>query len=689
MSWIAFNLPAMSNIFTTSPLALVRVLKRIDDLTKHGCEASRPARPAETIGHPIALLTDTGHRVFLCAIWPGTAGDIDPLPGLIAPRWPSLQQAADAFAAFINTTLSPAAANLPTLLLFTPETKTRDLPGILVSGGIQIIPAGLEICLKPAQLVAFLTAQQAVPLSPDETRHWRAAIVPELKITPLFSRPRGPLPSVPATPLLLDYDQERCARLDLDPGEDGTAVLRDPGVRVVTGVAGCGKTLVLVHRAALLARHFPQARILVITHNRALIADMEARGERLGINSRVDWMTFTSWLHKNYSVARQGIISPRERSAWIETHLADPACALLTKLSASYVVEEFEWILDRALGEDLKAYLAEPRAGRGLALREEQRRALFQLLTRYLVHLHAQHLSDWSECAFRALSSPGPLPGRPVYDHILIDEAQFFALVWFDLLRRSLRPGTGTIFLCADPTQGFLRRRSSWAKLGFDVKGRTHRLERPYRNTRALLQFAQTFYRRRLPDDDEPLNLPSPEWLGTLEQGPTPQVVRLRANQDHFSELEKSLLALQQNGTPLSDVLILIAGQAIKADAIALSLERSLGPGRVIDLKKAPRLNNQPAAAGVCHVMAATGLERPIVFLLGADDLFSTEEDPRLSPEEKREKVRDHTRLIYVALTRAMERLIIFTREESRWIRCEEAAAADCGYTTRLQVSQA
>jgi superfamily I DNA/RNA helicase len=73
--------------------------------------------------------------------------------------------------------------------------------------------------------------------------------------------------------------------------------------------------------------------------------------------------------------------------------------------------------------------------------------------------------------------------------------------------------------------------------------------------------------------------------------------------------------------------------------------------------------------------MAATGLERPIVFLLGADDLFDTEEDPRLSPEEKREKIRDHTRLIYVALTRAMERLVIFTREQDRWIRCEEAAA--------------
>lgn len=675
----------MSDFSTNSPLAIARILKCLDSLSKHNCEVSRPARPATTIGHPIALLSDSGHRISLCAIWPGSAADIDPLPGLIAPRWPTLQQAADTLARFIRDAPPASSSPPPKLLLLVPEAKSRDLPSILSSHGLQIILAGQENCSKPAQLAAFAELHQAPLLSPDQTAHWRAAIVPEIKITPLFARRSGPLPSVPLTPLLLDYDQERCTRLDLDLGEEGTTVLRDLGVRVITGVAGCGKTLVLVHRAALLARHFPQARLLIITHNRALIADMETRGRLLGIGSRVEWITFSSWLLKTYSVGREDVIAPWERSAWIEKQLTQPTSANLAKLTSNYVIEEFDWILDRALADDLDAYLAEPRSGRGLALREEQRRTLFELLTQYLDHLRAHHLSDWSERAFRAARSPGPLPSRPVYDHILIDEAQFFAPVWFDLLRRSLHPRTGTIFLCADPTQGFLRRRASWSKLGFDVKGRTHRLERPYRNTRALLQFAQTFYRRRLPDDDEPLNLPSPEWLGTLDQGPTPQVIRLRASQDHFSELEKSLRALRENGHPLSDILVLIAGQTMKADAIAHCLEQSLGPGCAINLKKTTRLKDQPAAVGVCHVMAATGLERPVVFLLGADDLFATEEDPRLSPEEKREKVRDHTRLIYVALTRAMERLIIFTREESRWIRCEEAAIAEFSYNSTKQ----
>ncbi len=669
---------------SSAPLAVAKVSARINELTKakHGCEVSRPAFLPGQPGHPMALITGPGGGSFLCAIWPGLTSELDPLPGLTAARWPGLRETAEVLSDFLRNHSATGRIRPPALLLLVPEVKRRDLPEQIATGGGAVRIYGQEWCKSAVTLTAaledFFLTGRAPALSPDEITHWRAAVVPETKIVPLFSRAQTPraLPTVPEAPLLLDYDQERCARLDLDPGGEGQAVLRELGVRIVTGVAGCGKTLVLVHRAALLTRHFPQARLLIVTHNRALIADMQERGGRLGIGHRVEWLTFNQWLGKAYPFAGGDIIPPWEREAWLEQQKSSPPFACLTKITTNYLVEEFDWMLDRGLGEEEASYLSEPRAGRGLPLREEQRSAIFLLLTHYLHFLQQSGLSDWSERAFRAWRGPGPLASRPLYDHILVDEAQFFAPVWFDLLRRSLNPRTGVMFLCADPTQGFLRRRSSWAKLGFDVRGRTHRLERPYRNTRALLQFAQAFYGRRLPDDDEPLNLPSPEWLGTLDKGPVPQVVRLRANQDHLTALENSLHTLREEGRPLGDVLILVAGQRLKADAITLRLQQLLGTGSAVSLKHSHSHAGRRDAAGVCHVMAATGLERPIVFLLGADDLFDTEEDPRLSPEEKREKIRDHTRLIYVALTRAMERLIIFTREQDRWIRCEEAAIA-------------
>jgi len=55
--------------------------------------------------------------------------------------------------------------------------------------------------------------------------------------------------------------------------------------------------------------------------------------------------------------------------------------------------------------------------------------------------------------------------------------------------------------------------------------------------------------------------------------------------------------------------------------------------------------------------MAATGLERPVVFILGCDDLLASEANPLLTEEEHRQ---DHTRQIYVGITRAMERVVIY-----------------------------
>jgi superfamily I DNA/RNA helicase len=59
--------------------------------------------------------------------------------------------------------------------------------------------------------------------------------------------------------------------------------------------------------------------------------------------------------------------------------------------------------------------------------------------------------------------------------------------------------------------------------------------------------------------------------------------------------------------------------------------------------------------------MAATGLEAAVVFLLGADGLLESEADPRLDPNARAELAADHTRLLYMACTRAARRLVIFS----------------------------
>ncbi len=90
----------------------------------------------------------------------------------------------------------------------------------------------------------------------------------------------------------------------------------------------------------------------------------------------------------------------------------------------------------------------------------------------------------------------------PHYDVVLVDEAQFFAPVWFDVVRAMVTPEVGYLMLAADPTQGFLRRGASWRSVaGVDMRGRSHVLRRSYRTTRAIMALALAFYRLRLPEN--------------------------------------------------------------------------------------------------------------------------------------------------------------------------------------------
>ena len=116
-------------------------------------------------------------------------------------------------------------------------------------------------------------------------------------------------------------------------------------------------------------------------------------------------------------------------------------------------------------------------------------------------------------------------------------------------------------------------------------------------------------------------------------------------------------MSLRENGVPLSAVLVLIAGRELRTDDVVLHLQKRLGNAAVALVKDE---HADPEALGVAHLMAATGLERPIVFLLGADALVAEECNPLLDAEERIEKIRDATRQIYVGLTRAMERLVIY-----------------------------
>lgn len=627
----------------------VKTRALLGQLSKHGIEASRPTRGGQSVGGPDVLLAADDGRCWLVAIWDGDTLQAALFDDL---KKPALEDVARTLIAWRQEQAHVLGHPTPDLLILAPALPEAELPdGLWRQGDESIAVISQRACKRAVSLAQAILRVTGSVLAADTVARWRAAAVPEARLDSPWKRksirrPEGGL----AAPLLLDYKQERCARLDLETDPAAESLARDLHLRVITGVAGCGKTLVLVHRAALLASHFPQARVLLVSFNRPLINDLRRRLARRQTAGRVECLTFNQWLGR---VARSPgeMVSGHEMLRWIERER--PPLASLAKLTSEWLRDELHWMCDHALVDE--AYLSAGRKGRGTRLNPRQRGDMLVLLQRFRAWLRQENRADWSEWPLSLRENPPASLKAESFDHLLIDEAQFFAPVWLDLLRSALKPG-GHLFLCADPTQGFLKRRMSWTEVGLDVRNRSHRLEKPYRSTRAILEFARAFYRARLPDDEEPLNLPAPEWLETLEVGVPPVVQPGGAGQDLLRRLLHELRALLDGSVPPAHILVLVAGRSLSAATILQFINARLGAAMATSVRDdlAPH-----DSIGVAHLMAATGLERPIVFLLGTDDLIAAESNPLLSDEERAELRQHHTRLIYVGITRAMERVVI------------------------------
>lgn len=89
--------------------------------------------------------------------------------------------------------------------------------------------------------------------------------------------------------------------------------------------------------------------------------------------------------------------------------------------------------------------------------------------------------------------------------------------------------------------------------------------------------------------------------------------------------------------------------------ALVAALQKRLGDGADGDPK-----NMLPGdCVRVTTLNAGTGLESPIVFLVGLNQLFEEEQSLRLSDDEREQLVRENTRKVYMAATRAGQRLVV------------------------------
>jgi len=559
--------------------------------------------------------------------------------------------------AFLEKLGPDLAAQIPCLVLFPNIPSKQLVVNPLENRSSPIKWVGQEM-LQPANLPAwqtFFTGKRLKDLGMEMVRSY---FTPESKVpASLTVRPADDgRKQAGLMDYLLDSQQEQAVKNDLELPQEQLGTSKDFHVGIINGVAGSGKTLILLYRLRLLHALFPQKRFLVLTHNRPLIRDLKARYQRLTGEAprNITWETFNGFCRRHWPQNNEFPWcdplgkSPREKliqAVW-EKYFNG------TTLTADSLESELDWFKDQ-IPMDKSTYLRVERKGRGFRLNQEQRARMWDAMTDYQNQLKIGNRMDW-----------GDIPRRmwyflreekvtlPIYDVVLIDEAQFFAPIWFDIIRRLIQPKSGHLFIVADPTQGFLGRGASWKSLGVDARGRTHNIRRSYRTTHEILNFATLFYRKRIPKNDVDDEILEPDLIN-MPRGVVPVLVPVRSAQDEIGVVTTEIASLHKSGYPLCNLLVLHAEYGV--EALIESLNRHLGEGKAVNPKDALPGDH----VRVTTLNAGTGLESPIVFLVGLNRLFEREQSLRLSEEEIDQLILENTRKVYMAATRAGQRLVI------------------------------
>lgn len=245
--------------------------------------------------------------------------------------------------------------------------------------------------------------------------------------------------------------------------------------------------------------------------------------------------TFHSFALKQYSKSYQrvtpvfGDANLKEEK---QTVLSDKNEAY-TKLSLTdeQIWSELEYINDYLI-KDKEEYLEFDRQGRGFSLQKSQREHIWLLYADFCAQLSSVKKYLPSLYIKEVALSDKPLEQ---FDHILLDEAQFFAPSWLQLIKRSLTPG-GQLFICADPNQGFLKNRLSWKSVGLNVRGRTKRLNHSYRTTYEIMVAANALLDGL---EGSPEDYVKPDYE-KMVRGYKPQIIYSRNAQDEKKDSSMS-----------------------------------------------------------------------------------------------------------------------------------------------------
>jgi superfamily I DNA/RNA helicase len=251
----------------------------------------------------------------------------------------------------------------------------------------------------------------------------------------------------------------------------------------------------------------------------------------------------------------------------------------------------------------------------------------------------------------------GQIP-RAQYGAVLIDEAHDFDPRWLKLIVQMIDPETNSLLVLYDDAQSINQSKAglgfSFAAVGIQARGRTTILKLNYRNTAEVMAVACRFAREVLSAkeaDEDGIPLVIPETAGRRRRGDRPKIARFADAARELAYIVSELRAFHRAGTPWKHMAVLFRTNR-QGEQIAQHLAQAEVPASL-----SKKINPGEDTVKLLTFHSSKGLEFPVVFIPFLESMPYMRED-----------IPGEAKLLYVGMTRAMDRLLLTHHGDSRFV---------------------
>ena len=449
----------------------------------------------------------------------------------------------------------------------------------------------------------------------------------------------------------------------------------------LSGGAGTGKTVVLLHRARMLARRSPDSRVLLTTFTTNLADQLRTDLSRLdpglpqaasftepGVSVYgIDALASAVLRRAGTDVAADAeavlgsattqVSGRTPGAAWRDAVDAAGGALPAPLRSIQFLTAEYAQIVLPNRITSREAYYKVRRPGRGVALDRAKRAAVWDAIEAYRAQTRIAGSVDFAEAATIAaahLQRVASTQGVFVTDHVLVDEGQDLGPAHWQLMRALAGEHTDDLFIAEDSHQRIYGQRIVLSQFGIRIVGRSQRLTLNYRTTAQNLAYAINVLRGGKYVDLEDAAESSAAYR-SARSGPVPRLIpcaTLSEELDRAADLIRSWVA----ETDAPETIAVLVREQRQRDRLVTGLAE-----RGVTVRAVDREHIKPGQPVAMTMHRAKGTEFSKVLLFGIDQgaIPRPLRDEQYAEDAWADALLRERSLLYVAATRARDELAL------------------------------